>query len=244
MIGLVRSELLKLRTTRTALALIVGMVGLILLVTLVQGLASDEAFLIQRKNQFQLLANGSIATAFAAILGLLSMTTEFRHGTIRSTLLAAPKRTQVLVAKLAATTLFGIALGVFGILLSFGIGRLCLNARDIPYVVAGGDLRLAIGGAIVASALWGALGVGLGAAFRNQVGSIVGLLIWFLFVENILFGLVPSVGRWLPGQASSVLTQIETPHQLPVITGVLLFCGYVVLSTIAGAVVTERRDVS
>jgi hypothetical protein len=57
-IALIRSELLKLRTTRTALALIVGMVALIVLFTLLSGLVTDDAFLLDRNNQFQVLANG------------------------------------------------------------------------------------------------------------------------------------------------------------------------------------------
>ena len=243
MIALVRSELLKLRTTRTALSLMVAMVALIVLITLLNGLVTDDAFLMERKNQFGLLANGSIASAFAGVLGMLSMTTEFRHGTIRSTLLAAPRRTQVLLAKLVATILFGAGLGAVGIGISFGLGSLCLSVRGVPDLLTGGDVRLVLGGAILVSGLWGAFGVGLGAALRNQVGSIVGVLIWVLFVESILFALVPSVGRYLPGEAANVLTQIDVPHQLPVLVGVVLFVGYVLAGAVAGAVVSERRDV-
>ncbi len=243
MIALVRSELVKLRTTKTAFGLLLGMVGLIVLFTLLNGLVTHGDFLIQRKNQFQLLANGSIASAFAAILGLMSMTTEIRHGTMRTTFLATPRRTPVLVAKLVATTIFGAALGTFGILLSFAIGKICLSARGVPSTLSSGDVRLVIVGAIAASALWGAIGVGVGAIVRNQVGAIVGGLIWVLFAESLLFALVPSVGRYLPATALNALTQIETPHQLPVAAGVLLFCGYLAAALVGGAVVTDRRDV-
>jgi ABC-2 type transport system permease protein len=241
-IALVRSELLKLRTTRTALSLIVGMVALVVLVTLLNGLVPREPSLLGRKEQFQLLANGSIASAFAAILGLMSVTTEIRHGTIRPTMLTTPRRTRVLVAKLIATTAFGGALGTIGVALSYGIGTLCLDARGIPTALTAGDRRLAVVGAIAVSALWGAFGVAVGAVIRNQVGAIVGGLIWVLFVESILFGLVPSVGRFLPATAANALTQIDTPHQLPVTVGVLLFCAYIAAAIAAAAVITERRD--
>ena len=89
MIALIRSELLKLRTTRTALALIVGMVALIVLFTLLSGLVTDDAFLLDRNNQFQVLANGSIASAFAAVLGVLSLTTR---GSARHRPLDVPRR--------------------------------------------------------------------------------------------------------------------------------------------------------
>ena len=244
MIALVRAELFKLRTTRTALALIVGMVALILLVVLSSGFAESTVTLAERKNQFQLLANGSIASAFAAVLGLLSMTTEFRHGTIRPTLLAAPRRVRVLAAKVVACTLWGAVLGAFGVGLSFGLGRLVMSVRGIPAVLDHRDLALVIGGSVAASALWGALATGVGAAVRNQVGAIVGLLVWVLLVESILFGLLPGVGRWLPAQAGNALVQVETPHVLGVLPGALVMIGYALLFTVAGAVVTARRDVS
>ena len=72
MIALVRSELLKLRTTRTTVVLLVADGGADRLFTLLSGLVTDDAFLLERKNQFQVLANGSIASAFAAVLGVLS----------------------------------------------------------------------------------------------------------------------------------------------------------------------------
>lgn len=243
MTALVRSELLKLRTTRTALGLIAGMVGLIVLVTLLNGLVTDHAYLLERKNQFQLLANGSIASAFAAIMGVLSLTTEFRHGTIRPTFLAAPTRARVLLAKLIAIAVFGLVLGVVGIGLSYTLGTICMNARGVTVLLSGSDIALVLGGAVAATVLWGVFGVAIGAVVRNQVAALVGLLIWSLFVESILFALVPSVGRFLPGQASGVLTQIDTPHQLSVTVGVLVFLAYVALAAVAGAVVTERRDV-
>jgi ABC-2 type transport system permease protein len=243
MTALVRSELLKLRTTRTALWLILGMLALIVLFTLLNGLVAQTTALLGRQSQFQLLSNGSIASAFAAILGLMSMTTEVRHGTIRTTMLTEPRRTRVLIAKLIATTAFGAALGVVGIALSFAIGRLCLDARGIPLSLTGADLRLVVVGAIAAAALWGMFGVAVGAVVRNQVGAIVGGLMWVLLAENILFALVPSVGRYLPATVANVLTRIETPHQLPITAGVLLFCAYIVVAVAVAALVTERRDV-
>jgi ABC-type transport system involved in multi-copper enzyme maturation permease subunit len=243
-IAVLRSELLKLRTTRTMLGLVAGMTALIVLVTVLNGWATEESFLWERKNQFQLLANGSIASAFAGIAGLMAMSTEFRHGTIRSTLLATPRRLRVLWAKVVVCTLLGAVLGAFGVLLSFGIGRIALSTRDVPSALSGRDTVLVFAGAIAASALWGMFGTVVGAAVRNQVLAIVGLLIWVLFVENILFALVPSVGRYFPATAANVLTQIETPHQLSVAQGTALFVGYVAVAAIAAVLVTERRDVA
>lgn len=244
MIPILRSELFKLRTTRTSLWIALFLVGLVVLVVLVSGLVQDGSQLAERKQQFQLLANGSIAAAFAALIGVLSMTTEFRHGTIKPTLLATPDRRQVLAAKLLASTIAGVALGILGVALSFGLGHLTMSVRGIPSVLDGRDVALVLGGSVAASALWGALGAGIGAAIRNQVGAIVALLVWTLILENILFGLVPSVGRYLPGQAGNALVQVEVPHMLGVLPGALVLAGYVAVAAAFAAVVTARRDVT
>ncbi|HZQ15470.1 MAG TPA: hypothetical protein VFA82_01730 [Gaiellaceae bacterium] len=242
MTALVRAELFKLRTTRTSLAIVLSLVGLVVLVVLLSGLVEDAAPLGERQTQFQLLANGSIASAFAALVGVLSLTTEFRHGTIKPTFLAEPRRGRVLAAKLVACTTAGAVLGAGGVALSFGLGRLTMSVRGIPLVLDHRDLALALGGSVAVSALWGALGLGIGAVVRNQVGAIVGLLVWSLLVESILFGLVPSVGRWLPGQAGNALVQVEVPHLLGVLPGALVLLGYAAAAALAGAAVTVRRD--
>ncbi len=244
MIALLRSELFKLRTTRTALTIVLAMVALIVLIVLVSGLVEHADTLTERKSQFQLLANGSIASAFAALIGILCTTTELRHGTIRPTLLAAPHRGRVLVAKLVACTIAGVVLGVAGAGLAFCLGRLTMSVRGIPAVLDHRDLALALGGSVLVSALWGALGAGLGAAVRNQVGAIVGILVWTLLIENILFGLVPSVGRYLPGQAGNALSQVEVPHLLGVLPGTLVLAGYTAAAALAGGIMMSRRDVS
>lgn len=243
MIALVRAELLKVRTTRTTLGLVIGMVALILLITFGVGYGSDDQFLSERSNQFELLAEGSIASAFAALLGVMSLTTEVRHGTIRPTFLAEPRRVRVVGAKIAAGALAGVALGAAGVGLSFAIGRFVLGSRNIPFALDGSDVALVIGGGIAAAALWGAFGVGLGAALRNQVGAIIGLLVWVLLVENILFAIFPGQARYLPVHAANALTSIDVDHQLGVAAGALLFVAYCVVAGVAGAVVNERRDV-
>lgn len=243
MTALLRSELLKLRTTRTALGLVLGMLALIVLVTLLNGYATSDAFLLETKNQFALLANGSIASAFAALLGTMAITSEFRHGTIRPTLLVSPIRERVIAAKLVAATLAGVVLGIVGIAVSFGLGEIALSTRGIAMQLDGGQIALVVAGGIGASALWGAFGLALGAAVRNQVGAIVGMLIWVLFVESIVFALVPSVGRYLPAQAANSLTQIDVEHLLAVLPGTLVFVGYLLVMLVAALAVTRRRDV-
>ncbi len=93
-----RSELRKLRTTRTNLGLLLGLVALILF-GVIAGAFSSEADLSILETQRELIGNGAFAAVFAAMIGVLAMTSEFRHGTIRATFVFTPARVHVVAAK-------------------------------------------------------------------------------------------------------------------------------------------------
>ena len=92
MIAQIRAELLKLRTTRTTIALILAMIALILLFTLLDGLLTHPGGLASRQDQRQLLSVSSFTAVFAALAGVLLVTSEYRYGTIRPTTLFNPAR--------------------------------------------------------------------------------------------------------------------------------------------------------
>jgi hypothetical protein len=72
----IRAELLKIRSTRTALGLILGMIALILLFTLLTGLLTHPSGLASREDQRELLSVDSFAGVFAALAGVLLVTSE------------------------------------------------------------------------------------------------------------------------------------------------------------------------
>ena len=90
MIAQIRAELLKIRSTRTTIGLILGMIALILLFTLLTGLLSHPSGLASKEDQRQLLSLGSLAGVFSALAGVLLVTSEYRFGTIRPTILFNP----------------------------------------------------------------------------------------------------------------------------------------------------------
>ena len=93
MIDQFRSELLKLRTTRTMLMLLGVAAGLTLLGVLIEGVSPSIAELGQENTQRTMFsAAGSGSVFLATLAGLLAVTTEFRYGTIRTTLLVEPRR--------------------------------------------------------------------------------------------------------------------------------------------------------
>lgn len=86
----VQAELLKIRSTRTTFGLLVGMVGLVLLTVLLTGLLAAADSLTDKQNQLDLLGDGGLAGIFAALAGILLVTSEYRFGTIRPTFLFTP----------------------------------------------------------------------------------------------------------------------------------------------------------
>lgn len=60
-----------------------------------------------------------------------------------------------------------------------------------------GDYAQLVAGGAVAAALWAPIGLAVGALLRNQIAALVGLLAWVLFVESLLFGVLPDTGRFL-----------------------------------------------
>jgi ABC-2 type transport system permease protein len=242
-IAQMRSELLKLRSTRTTLGLVIGLIALLLLTVLLTALLTKARDLSSEDNQRDLLTIAGIANVFSALCGVLLVTSEFRFGTIRSTVLVTPRRPVVVGAKLAAGVLAGLALAVLTQALVSGIGYGVLAARGIPIELGAGErTRLLVGG-LASIALWGGIGVGVGTLVRNQVGAVIGLLAWVLFVEHLLFALVPSVGRLMPTQAASALLGQRDEHFVPAGAGAVLLVAWAALLTAAGVALFARRDV-
>jgi ABC-2 type transport system permease protein len=238
------AELLKIRSTRTTVGLLVGMVGLVLLTVLLTGLVSSAATLTDKQNQVGLLGDGSLAGVFAALAGILLITSEYRFGTIRPTFLFTPRRGRVMTAKVVAGLLAGLAFGILGEGLGFGVGYVILSGRGIPIALDGGAITLLLVGALVGVALWGAIGVGLGAILQNQIAAVITLLAWGFVAENLLFVFVPAVGRFGPVHAGNALVGDTTSHLLAPAAGAATLIAWTAVLCGVGFALTSRRDVN
>ena len=244
MIAQIRAELLKIRSTRTTLALILAMIALILLFTLLTGLLTHPSGLASRQDQRQLLSLSSFTAVFSALAGVLLVTSEYRHGTIRPTILFNPARSHVLAAKAVAGALAGLAFGVLGEAVGWTIGYAILDGRGITVVLSNGDILLLTLGGLAGAALWGAIGTSLGAIIHNQVGGIVALLAWGLVVDNLLFGLAPSVGRFTPTRASDALMGLRVDHLASPGAGAIILIAWAGALGALGIARTVRQDLN
>ena len=248
MTRLIAAEFLKLRTTRTFFAFLIACAALVLVPTiLICALATFDEDPIEPL----LFFIGSLIQTFSLLIGILAATTEFRHGTITPSLLVVPNRIRLMTSKLIAATLTGLAIGLVSTVLIVVIVAVFGSVRDFPTDEIGRG-SLIIGGTLVCG-LYAALGVGLGALVRNQVGAIVGALVYMFVLEPLASGLLSlsdSLDGFMPkyslGAVTSWLAGVSPDDdvllgQLP--AGLLLTL-YAAIFVAAGLYMLRRRDVT
>lgn len=249
MSALLRAELLKQRTTRTTLQLPLWMAGLVGLIILLHVVGFSVHDLGSRDHQLKVFGWGTgIGSLFAALLGALSITSEFRNGTIRPTFLTTPTRARVIAAKAGASALGGLVLGLLAQALAAAVSSAGLAARGVHIALSAGDFAQLLAGGAAAAGLWAVIGTGVGAIIRNQVGAVVGLCVWLLLIETTLIQNFASVAKLAPGAsagavAGAIQAQGATNLLAPTL-GALLLAAYGAAATIAGAIAITRRDVT
>ena len=190
---LLEAELIKLRTTRTFVAMAAVAVGTSLLITLLVSLLEEPTEETVLVDVFASDTSG----LFITLLAIIGITGEWRHRTITSSLLAAPHRTRFLAAKTLAFAVAGIALSLMIAVVVSIVGLTILSAPRPPTPELGELLGQVARNAAVAG-LVGAFGVGLGGLVRNQLVAVITVLSLAFVVEPTLIGLAPEVGRYGP----------------------------------------------
>lgn len=239
MSALVRGELIKLRTTRTALGFAAAALLLVLASVLVSILAGDPHSLDDKRSA---LAFGGPLSIPLLIFGAVGATGEYRHRTLAPALLVAPGRTRLVTARTLAYAATGLLIGVGMLAVTFAIGIPLLSGADGPALAGGDYARLAVGG-VLSAGLSSALGVGVGTLVRNQVGAVVGLLVYVFLVEPLVIVLSDTASKYTVGQAQSALGGGQGSDLLPWGLGLAVFAGWSLALVAAGALADARRDV-
>jgi ABC-2 type transport system permease protein len=240
------AELIKLRTTRTFVALTSTAVGVSLLITVLVASITEPT----EESVLTDVFTSDTSSLFILVLAVIGISGEWRHHTITSSLLAAPDRIRFLAAKTIAFAVAGLVLSLLISLAVAVAGFAILEARDLPTPKLGELAEQFARNAMVA-ALLGAFGVGIGALVRNQIVAIVGVLVVSFAVEPALVALAPEVGRFGPFGALPTAAQGIDPEDVgfpqdvdlpPAGVAVLLLLAWIGSAFAAGAALLRHRD--
>lgn len=244
MSALVRAELLRIRRTRATWGLLGAALGLTLALTAtVLGEVGAVSAFPRGSTELRdvLLSCAGVGALPVVLLGVLAVTGEFHHRTASSTFLVTPSRGRVLVAKAVAGALTAVPVALVLMAAPLAAGAAVGAVALTP------DLHLAGMGArgVAAFAGWGLLGVGLGAAIRNQSAAVAVPLLWFGVVEQML----PSYSLawllpWLPGGANAALSGARFAGALPAWAAAAVFLAYAVALLATGGRAIALRDVT
>jgi ABC-type transport system involved in multi-copper enzyme maturation permease subunit len=261
----IRSEWLKLRTTAvpwvlTGIALIID--ALLTLVYFINhgdgggggngggggsfGLPDYPHTTQQLRN---LLGSGFEGYLFALLLGVMMVTTEFRHKTVTTSFLVTPHRPRFVGAKLITAAILGAVLAVIMLAATLLGGGITLSAQGGSFSALVRQLPAVAPGMILVFALFAILGVGIGSLLTNQVAALIVSLGWFIILEGILVSLVHGAERWVPSGAATAASNLTRGQGTSFglfswWQGALLMLAYGLIFAAIGSAVLTRRDIT
>ena len=249
MIRLIRAELLKIRTTQVWFWLLLAAVALSAL-TVIAPLASSGVH--SGPEVANMFAVASFAYLVLYVLGVLGVTTEFRYQTITATVLQTPSRWSIMTAKMIAYALVGVGYAAVCVAVQLAIAVPWLNAKGIDYSLGSDHIPRALIGVFVVLALFGIIGLGIGAMLRNQIVAVTVGLIFFVVLQGIISS-IPKVKRAYPylpeGAIRSIVennadTSLSDLHLLSPAGGVVVLVLWAFIPAIVGAAYTMNRDIT
>lgn len=187
-------------------------------------------------------------------IGILTVGSEFRHGTITSTLLATPSRVRAMLAKVVALVVVGVLYGLLSLLGSVSVGSVVLTVIDRP-AFPSTDVVRTLALSLLVLGLWALIGLGLGILIPNQVAALfIGVAAAWI-VEPLLGLLLRTwelsrehVAPYLPTSATNAVldTLSRSPDEVRLQWwgGALTLGGYALVLTALGIWLLSRRDIA
>jgi ABC-2 type transport system permease protein len=202
-------------------------------------------------------------TAFAPLLmslvGIFTFGHEYRHGLIRPTLTAVPRRSVLIAAKIIIVGVLAGIVTIINFVVSLGLHILLLGDQLGSVSSWGSPVPRVFVGAVLLTVIWSLIGLALAGLLRNVPGSIVLILVWPLVVEPLLLSLtvidalksLRGIVVYLPFIAGNALSSTSasanqgsdsTFNFVSPLVGGLTFAGFMTVLMAATWILFERRD--
>ncbi len=250
MIRLVRAELLKLRTTQVWFWLLLGAVA-VSVIGVIGSLA--PAHTVELPSDVpDIFTASNDASIVVFVLGILGVTTEFRYQTITPTVLTTPSRWMLISAKLIAYTLVGAAFAIICLVVQLAMVIPWLATKNIDFPYGSAELHHVLWAVFLIVALYGLIGLGVGALLRNQIVAVTIGVIFLLALQNLLL-IIPKVSNvwtYTPSGATNAILAVSGSdsfndvHVLSAWAGVLVLLGWALVPALLGAGITMNRDIT
>src|SRR5580658_2544312 len=196
LVRLIRAEFMKIRTTSTgwlcltgfivftAMALTINAFGIQQQLYPERGIVSPAQAVAQVAQArtpagmaamaTSLMTSGErIGVMFALLLGVLVVTSEFANQTAAVTFVTVPRRTTVIMAKVAAAASCGALFWLVGTVLAAVATPLFLYTQHVSTSLAGWPVARSVLLNLLAFVVWGVFGLGLGAVLRSQIVAVI-----------------------------------------------------------------------
>jgi ABC-2 type transport system permease protein len=252
MIRLVRAELMKLRTTQVWFWLLLSTIAIGALLAVAQVAPHDG---IRSPDRVPDLFAGFAASPGYVVLftlGALGVTTEFRYETITPTVLQTPSRWAIVTAKMITYAIVGVLYAIAALGAEAAVGVPWLESKDVDVRWSDGEVQHAIIGTFGVLALFGIIGLGVGALLRNQIVAVVVGIVFLVIIENILLAIPVVKHAWpyTPNGGTQAILYTHGDKEVNDVTllstggGVAVLLLWAFVPAIVGAAFSMNRDIT
>lgn len=238
-----RAEITKTFTLRSIRVTIVAALVVPAALSLASGLASDTS----RLAQFPVASHGfetaGFGQPFVILLAALIAGAEYLDGQLRSTLLATPRRGEVLAAKVLITGVLAASIGVVAIGVSVLVKHAALGAHGLLLGGFSPGMGWNLLGVALNYALIAVIATAITIVARTLIATLVVLVPLVLGITISLVGMIPAL-KFLPDLAG---IQLLMPYPgvglLGPLPGSAVMAGWAFIATCAAATLLRIRDV-
>jgi hypothetical protein len=238
-VAVLDAERIKLSTTRSPMWIAITIAVMSLVLAAVEGNATYG--LVPLEPEQAALGVAVFGVPVLMVLASMTVTAEYRSGMIRTTFIATPNRTLVLLAKVVVASVFSAVLTAVLVVASALVAGLPLGSPGLLHAT----WAIALYAALAAT-----LGVAVGALVRAGPGAVAVLLLWPLVAEPTV-GNLPDTGSaagpLLPFNNIFLFTRVPSlypAYEMPwgPLGSLAYFVAFVVVVLGAAVVVVNVRD--